>query len=188
MHPMSGNILYERRIDDMDFVPLIFRIEDEEYGIDINFVSGIEIISDVYPSVIKSDTIKETINYRGKKIPVFSLKNKFALIKRRDSDKLGCDQSEKIDVQAADEIRYIIVEIDNIQFAMKADYVEKIDMAGEKKLFDIPDIIRTEHTQCYDKILKVDERVIMILDIERLLTTEEKNQIANEINIIKKNY
>ena len=165
----------------MDFVPIIFKIEEEEFGSDINYVDAVEMASGVDPAGIKSENIKEEIDYRGKRIPVFNLKNKFGIKKKahhkNEAQVNDCNvKKNEID----DDVRYIIVRTKEIQIAIYADSIEKIDVDSEKKLYDLPALIQSEATQCYDKILKIGDRIVMILNIDQLLTKQEIKQIADQ--------
>jgi len=66
---------------------LTFRVDDEEYGVQINKVREIIGVLDVTPVPQTADHVLGVINLRGKVIPVIDLRLKFGLAYRQPDDR-----------------------------------------------------------------------------------------------------
>ena len=139
-----------------------FQIGSEEYGIDIMLVQ--EIIRYNTPTRIfnANPVIKGVINFRGKIIPVIDMHRKFNLPE-----------------QQRDEFTVIIViEVGKKTMGMVVDRVSDI------MSFNVEDIqavdsefaadIKTEHLK---GIAKMEERVVLLLDPEQVLTFDDLKQV-----------
>ena len=62
-----------------DFKPVVFKLENELYGLDINKVQGIEKEQQVVHVPNTASYIKGIMNLRGEVIPVYSLRKKFGM-------------------------------------------------------------------------------------------------------------
>ncbi|ADK86135.1 CheW protein [Desulfarculus baarsii DSM 2075] len=66
---------------------LTFRVDDEEYGVQINKVREIIGVLDVTPVPQTADHVLGVINLRGKVIPVIDLRLKFGMAYRQPDDR-----------------------------------------------------------------------------------------------------
>ena len=60
--------------------PVVFKVGNEMYGVDINLVQSIEREIQVVPVPNSMPYIKGIVNLRSEVIPVYSLKKKFGLV------------------------------------------------------------------------------------------------------------
>ena len=92
--------------------PVIFRIEDQIYGIDINAVQGIELYNEIIPVPNAVSCVDGLINIRGDIIPVYNLRKK-------EHKETGPDFNIK-------EEQFIIVLCHGGRLALMVDVVEDI--------------------------------------------------------------
>ena len=113
-----------------EFKPVVFKVGNEYYGVDINLVRGIEKMIQVVSIPNSNPNIKGIINLRGDVIPVYSLREKFNLEPMNESE----------------ENQFIIVKVDDMLLALEVDKVDEIQNISEEMIFDVPIIII-----CYGK-------------------------------------
>ena len=140
-----------------------FWIGEEEYGIDIMLVQ--EIIRYKKPTRVfnANPVISGVINFRGKVIPVLDMHRKFNLLTAQKYDEFTV---------------IIIIEVQNKTMGMVVDRVSDIMsfQAENIQLVDkeFADDIRSEHLKGMGKS---EERIILLLDPERVLSFEELEQV-----------
>ena len=144
----------------------LFMIGENEYGLDIMEVNIIEKVMPVEPVAGFSSALKGMIKLRGDKIPVCSLRRKFCLKE--------AEQSE--------DTRFIITTSNGILMAYEVDKMSEIVQFGEDQIFEMPSIIKSGDTSYIKQILNVDDRLVISLDKDNILSEEEENQIKKILN------
>lgn len=147
-----------------DMKPVVFTLENEVYGIDINLVNAIEKAQKVMPVPNAPSYIKGIINLRGDVIPVYDIRNKFGLSKK-DSEYF----------------KLIVTKTNNMLVAFEVDEVKEIKDIKEEDISDAPNIVMSKATSYINKIAKLEDRMIIILDTEKLITKEEVQGVQNVI-------
>ena len=135
--------------------PIVFRVGNELYGIDIQYVNAIEKDQDIVRVPNASSSIKGIINLRGDIIPVYSLRDKFKL------------------PQAPGDTKLIIANLPDMKLAIEVDEVEEIDDLQEDEIRDFPSIATNHDTVYFVKVANKAGRIILIIDIHNLLTADE---------------
>ncbi len=143
-----------------DFKPVVFKLENELYGLDILRVQGIERDQQVVRVPNTASYIKGIMNLRGDVIPVYSLRRKFNL-----PDVVNPD------------IQYIIVRANDNLLALEVDEVDEIHNVEGENVHIVPSIVNSADTRYFDKVLKTSRGLIITIDIDKLLSDEEIEQI-----------
>ena len=149
----------------MEFKPVVFRIGKEEYGVDINVVRGIEKVMQVVPVPNANRIIKGIINLRGSIIPICSLRRKFG----------------KEDIPYNEDTKFIIVTTETLSIGLEVDSVGDIQNVEENNIFPVPGILVSEDTEYYKNILNVNGRLIVMLDVDKLLKEEEMKALQKTV-------
>ena len=144
----------------------VFMLEDKEYGMDIMEVNIIEKFMNIEPVSSFPDTLKGIIKLRGDVIPVYSLRRKFGL---------G-------DIQPDDETRFIITTSNDILIAYEVDKMSEIVQFEENQMYEVPSVIKNKDTSYMKLVTSVDDRLIVILDQNGILSEEEQTKIKKVIN------
>ncbi len=137
---------------------ITFRIGDEEYGIDIMLVQ--EIVRYSRPTRVANANpfIKGVINFRGRVIPIIDMHRKFNL-----------PQQEYDDFTVV-----IIIEVQQKTMGMIVDRVSDIMNFRHEDIQvvdqEFADDVKTEHLKGMGKS---GERIVMLLDPNRVLSFEE---------------
>lgn len=145
--------------DSMGEVQLVaFVLENEEFAVDIKQVREVLKITKITPLPRSIDFIEGVINLRGEIIPVIDLCKKFGL--ERD-DRRG------------ENGRIIIVEIEDDEVGLIVDAVTEVIRLPKKTIQLPPTDVAGTRNDLIRGIGKMDERLIIILNLEKILTTEE---------------
>lgn len=144
-----------------EFKPVVFKLGDRRFGIDISKIQGIEKEQHIVPVPNTEDYIIGIMNLRGDVIPVYSLKKKF-------------------NIEAANsQPQYIITWIKNNTIALEVDGVDEIQAVEESMLHNVPSIIGSGDTGYMDRIVSNGSDLIIIINSDGLLTDEELKRVDN---------
>ena len=140
---------------------LTFVLGDEEYGIEILKVREIMGIMEITPVPQTPDYMKGVINLRGNVIPIIDLRLKFAMP----------------EVEHTKETCIIVAEVGATQVGVIVDSVSEVtDIKGED-IEEAPSFGQGVDTNFIMGLGKTKKKIIILLDIERVLTTEELNMV-----------
>lgn len=145
---------------------VIFKLEGEEYGLDIMYVNAIEKYTNIIPVPNAPDCIEGIINLRGDVIPVYSLRAKFRLPKK----------------QVDDNTKLIISKMDDILIAFQVDSVQEITELSEENINEIPRILKTVNTAYIGQVANIDGRMIILMNLKGILSDSEQKNIEEILN------
>lgn len=145
--------------------PVVFKLNNENYGVDINRVLGIEREQQIVRVPNTVSYIKGIMNLRGEIIPVYSLREKFGL-----------------PAASNDDIQFIIVRVKDSKIALEVDGVKEIHDVSQSNIFPVPPICVNENTKYFEKVIKGDDNLIVIIDVDYLLSDEEMQRIDEMIS------
>lgn len=140
-----------------DLQMVAFMLESEEFAVDIHKVKEVIKMPQVTPLPRAADFIEGVINLRGEVIPVVCLRKRFQLpVGERD-----------------DQTRVIIVEIQGNNVGLIVDSVTEVLRFPTSEVQPPPSTIAGTRTDLIKGVGKIDERLLIILDLERILTSDE---------------
>jgi len=123
-----------------------FRLGSEEYGVEITHV----------PRAPKF--MEGVINLRGQLIPIIDLRTRFGM--------------QRID--ATKSTRIIVTEIGNKRVGIVVDSVSEVLNIPIENVEDAPEMIAGVGTEYIQGVGKMGERLIIMLDLTMVISTEEK--------------
>ncbi|MCH4888745.1 chemotaxis protein CheW [Acidaminobacter sp. JC074] len=139
---------------------VIFRLADESYGIDIDFVENIEKHTNITRVPYTKKYIQGIINLRGNIIPVINVRRRFNL-----------------ETKAADkDSRIMIVNYNELKVGLLVDASSEVLQIEPDEIEPAPKVTGADD-EYVSEIGKVDGRIIMIIDLERLLELEEIEEL-----------
>jgi purine-binding chemotaxis protein CheW len=141
---------------------VVFVLASEEFACNIADVREVLKMIRVTPLPRSLDFVEGVINLRGEVIPVIDLRKRFNLPT----------------VERTDESRIIIVEVEERMVGLTVDSVSEVIRLSNKQIQEAPNQVAGEQTNLIMGVGKIDERMLIILCLERILTSEE--QIALE--------
>lgn len=136
---------------------LTFTLGDEEYGIDILKVQEIRGYDAVTKIANSPDFIKGVINMRGTIVPIIDMRLKFHL-----------GQVEYNDFTVV-----IILNISGRIVGVVVDGVSDVIALRSDQVRPAPEFGAVLDTAYIDGLATLDERMIIMVDIERLMTSQE---------------
>ncbi|PKM94761.1 MAG: chemotaxis protein CheW [Firmicutes bacterium HGW-Firmicutes-1] len=142
---------------------LAFCMGNEEYGIEISYVTeiiGIQAITQV-PEL--PDHIKGIINLRGKIIPVMDVRLRFKKEPKEYNDKTCI----------------IVVDIKEVSIGLIVDTVAEVLSISEDNLVEPPQLTTGSQNKYIKAIGKIRNEVKLILDCDRLLNDDQIQSIAH---------
>ena len=148
-----------------DIKPVIFRLNGEKYGIDINRVNGIEREQHIVSVPNSPRNIKGIINLRGTIVPVYNLAKKF----------------NAPDV-APENSQLIIIKVGEMHIAVEVEEVQEIFNIPGSSISEVPKIIKGGKTAYILEIAKIGNELLIILDVDSLLSEEEQQDVADFVN------
>ncbi|MDY6968787.1 MAG: chemotaxis protein CheW [Spirochaetota bacterium] len=134
-----------------------FKIKDEEYGIEILKVQEILKLPKITTLPNSVDFIMGVFDLRGTVIPIVDLSTKFG-ITNHDSTK---------------STRAIVVNIGGKLLGLAIDSVSHVVKVDEKDIEPPPPVVKGISGRYIIGIGKVEEEFIVILDIEKIFSSEE---------------
>ena len=142
---------------------VIFQLGGEEFGVEIMQVQEIIRMPDITRIPQSPEYMEGVINLRGKIIVVINLDTRFDLhSKERD-----------------DNSRIVIVEVGDNVVGMVVDSVSEVLRLSTSNVEPAPEIISSKIRADYLKgVGKLDDRLLILLDLERVLSGDELSQVA----------
>ena len=134
---------------------VVFHLDHEEYGVDIMKVNVIEKYQEIVKVPNSPEYIEGIINLRGEILPIFNLRKKFGLKEK------PVDENTKI----------IVVFLGQMKVGFIVDSVSQIINIEDTQTEPAPRIVNRRYIQ---SVAKVDERMIVLLDVDLMLEDEEK--------------
>ena len=140
---------------------LTFALGTEEYGIEILKVREIIGLMDITTVPQTPDYMKGVINLRGKVIPVIDLRLKFSMLEDEHTQ----------------ETCVIVVEVNNAQIGIIVDSVSEVLDIKSTEIEDAPSFGQGIDTDFIMGLGKTKEKIIILLDIEEVLSSEELEMV-----------
>jgi purine-binding chemotaxis protein CheW len=157
--------LLEEEEDTQEGKFLTFRIEKEEYGIEIRHVTEIIGIQNITDLPDMPDYVKGVINLRGKVIPIIDVRLRFS-ITEREHDERTC---------------IIVVNIDDTAVGLIVDQVSEVIDIAETNIEPPPRVQNSNGSRFIQGLGKIGTAVKILLDVQKLLYEEELEQISEAV-------
>ena len=146
---------------DIIFELVGFMLGDEEFGININNVHEINRMVDITPVPRAPHFVVGVINLRGKVIPVLSLRKRL-VIEEKESD---------------NKTRIVVVEVKGTVVGFIVDEVSEVLRIPAKSVEPAPDLIAGIHSEYIKGVAKLESRLMILLDLEKILSKDQVEQI-----------
>jgi len=143
---------------------VIFTLNQQQYGVDIAKVFEIIRMTEITKIPNTPYFVEGVINLRGKIIPVIDLRKR-----------LGMPEVERDKAT-----RIIVVDVDGITVGMIVDSVMEVFRLNDVEIEAAPSMINSDIDSSFIQGIAIkDERMIILLDLNRVLKGEEKEVLAN---------
>ena len=144
---------------DQDLLQLVsFQLGEEEFGVDILKVQEINRMLEITKVPNSPIFVDGVINLRGKVIPILNLRQRFALEKKEIDKKT----------------RIVVVEIDGKVVGVVVDAVSEVLRLPADTVEPPPPMVAGIESEYIKGVGKLENRLLILLDLNKLLTTEER--------------
>ncbi len=142
---------------------VIFRLAKEEFGLDIAQVREIIRMQDITPMPKAPEFIEGVINLRGQIIAVMDLARRF-----------GLEQTQK-----TEKTRIVVTEVKDNTVGVIVDEVPEVLRISEDNVDPTPEMIESQvHAEFIKGVGKLEERLVILLDVDKILSREEIKQVG----------
>ncbi|HET9029314.1 MAG TPA: chemotaxis protein CheW [Candidatus Aquilonibacter sp.] len=138
-----------------------FKLATEEYGVDISQVQEIIRMVEITHVPRAPRFMEGVINLRGQLIPIIDLRTRFGMQK----------------INATKSTRIIVTEIGSKRVGIVVDSVSEVLNIPIENVEDAPEMIAGVGTEYIQGVGKMDERLIIMLDLTMVISGEEKQQL-----------
>lgn len=146
---------------ELDNKVIVFQLEDEEYAIPVHSVGSIERVLPITRVPRTAPYVKGVINLRGVVTPVIDLKQKLK------------NKPTTFD----DETRIIIVNVKEVTVGLIVDSANDVIDIMRDKIEPSPETIGKEVKEFIEGVVKMDNRLFILLDLEKVLFEEEREEV-----------
>jgi purine-binding chemotaxis protein CheW len=141
---------------------VVFDLANEHYGVDISIVESIIKMQHITTVPHAPRFVEGLTNLRGAVLQVIDLRKRFGLLAK----------------DVSQETRIVIVEVDGTRVGMIVDAVTAVLRVPEGTVEPPPSTVTAVDSTYIAGIAKVDERLVILLDLGKVFSTEE--QIARQ--------
>ncbi len=138
-----------------------FRLGTEEYGINIMQVQEIIRLPDIVWVPKTRSFVEGIINLREQVIPVVDL-----------AKRLGVSSEGR-----TDDTRVVIANIQGSLVGLVVDSVSEVMRIRKEDIEPLPEIMTASNEKCLKGIAKLDDRLIILLDLENALSDDDILQL-----------
>lgn len=165
--PRRVRVDIKKESDAREILQLVtFRLGNEEFSLDILKVQEIIRHMNLTRVPRTPDFVDGVINLRGKVIPVLDLRKRF-----------GLPAGEK-----TDETRIIVVDVEGRTVGFKVDAVSEVLRLPADTVEPPPSIVAGAESEYIKGVGKLDGRLLILLDITKILTRSERDAIGGTLN------
>lgn len=138
-----------------------FKLGLEEYGVDIMRVQEIILLGAITRVPEVPDFIEGVINLRGNVIPIVDLRKRFKLVK----------------VERGEETRIIVVNVGSKTMGIVVDAVDEVLRISTSEIDNPPSTISGLGQEYLKGLVKLENRLLILLDIDRILKLDEQESL-----------
>ena len=139
-----------------------FRVGGEEFGLDVFQVHEILRYTEPTPMPKAPAFVEGVLDVRGALVPVIDLRKRFELH----------------DVPYDDDTRIILVDFQGERLGLIVDEVSEVLRVPETSVAAPPQYVRGLAAEFIRGIVRLESRLVVLLDLERILSSQERMQLV----------
>ncbi|WP_025027637.1 chemotaxis protein CheW [Caldalkalibacillus mannanilyticus] len=140
---------------------IVFRLKDEEYGVDVNQVRSIERMQHITRVPRTPEFVKGVINLRGVVTPIINLRSRFDLAEEGYTDNT----------------RIIIVAVGEMEVGLIVDAANDVIDVPQDIIEPPPEVVGGIESNYLRGVAKLENRLLILLNLDKVLTPEELKQM-----------
>ncbi len=138
-----------------------FKVGREDFGVDVKKVEGVISLVDITRMPRTPDFVEGIINLRGQIVAVVDL-----------GTRLGIESAER-----GAETRIVVVEAQDVKVGLIVDSPEVINI-NKDDIEASPMLTSTVDSSFIRGVVKLEDRLLILLDMDRVLSDEERGDIG----------
>lgn len=139
---------------------VVFKINGDRFGVNIDYVNGIEREQKIIAVPNAEESVKGIINLRGEVVPIIDLQAKF-----------GKGYNEKSNTEI------IIINLMNGRMGLEVDKVYEIFDLEKDDLAEMPTIAKGDGVKYFERVAKVKNELIILVNPHKLLSEIEAQNV-----------
>jgi len=147
-----------------------FTVGAEEYGLELLRVKEVIRMRQITWLPKAPSCVKGIINLRGEVIPIIDLRDRFGLAAQEQTAMT----------------RVVVVEVEGRPVGMVVDAASQVVRVPADEFDPPPQVLGEASRDFITAVGKTGDRLILMIDVDRILSTEEMNQIAGSLEAAKK--
>lgn len=144
---------------------IVFRLDEQNFGVEVNNVTSIERLQTVTEVPGTEAYIKGLISLRGEILPIIDLKERLLFTRKKSTD---------------DDNRILVIKIDDIQAGLIIDEATEVIDINPSEIDFAPNIIQDSKKRFIKGITKINGRLVILLNLEKILHSKEENEPKEE--------
>jgi purine-binding chemotaxis protein CheW len=140
---------------------VIFELAQEFYGVDISTVEGIIKMQAITAVPHAPPFVDGVTNLRGAVLPVVDLRRRFGLPRQ----------------EATKDSRIVVAVMGGLKVGMTVDGVSEVIRVAQEAIEPPSPLVTTVETTFIKGIAKVADRLIILLDLSKVLSVQEQAQL-----------
>ncbi len=141
---------------------VVFELASEHYGVDIAAVEGIIKMQNITRMPQSPEFVEGVTNLRGSILPVIDLRKRFGLPYQAPTK----------------DTRIVTVDMEGIKIGMVVDAVSEVLRVSEDAIEPPPPMVTAVDTSFIRGIAKMNDRLVILLDLGRVLTLQERSELT----------
>jgi purine-binding chemotaxis protein CheW len=141
---------------------VIFELGNENFGIEIASVEGIVKLQEITKIPQAPAYFEGITNLRGSVLPVIDLHRRF-----------GMPEQER-----TSETRIVVANVDGVKTGMIVSAVSEVLTIEDNVIEPPPPMASNVNSSFIIGVAKIDNRLVILLDLAKILSTEEVNQLS----------
>lgn len=151
----------KQNLGGIEYQFVVFKLGDEEYGVPITQVKEINRLTNATKVPRSPVFVEGIINLRGQIIPIVDMKKRFDLPL----------------TEYTGDARIIVIQVNGNTFGVEVDSVSEVLRINSSSIEPAPPMVCSIDAEYITGVAKVGERLLILLDLDRLLSDEEKVQL-----------
>ncbi|MGM8211732.1 chemotaxis protein CheW [Virgibacillus sp. W0430] len=151
---MENNQVQDKKV-------IVFQLKDEEYAVSVEQVGSIERIEPITRVPQTANFVKGVINLRGVVTPIIDLRIRF-----------GLEESSYNELS-----RIIIVYLDDMEVGLIVDEANDVIDIPVNVIEPAPEVVGTVNVDYIEGVAKLDNRLLILLDLQKVLSKDEIKEL-----------
>lgn len=140
---------------------IVFRLKNEEYGVDVNQVRSIERMEHITRVPNTPAFVKGVINLRGVVVPIIDLRNRFGI------------ENQEYD----DATRIIIVNVDEMEVGLIVDAANDVIDIPVSAIEPPPKVVGGVEAIYLRGVAKLSNHLLILLNLDKVLNPDEVKEL-----------